>query len=172
MRPLGQNDGWFMSTQVLCPDCGKLIAAAGSVDDAARCRCAEKEEERSAPPPKEPRTCYVCGADLHGQKRYRDKMGRYWCGDCADAEERALEREQQMLCPDCSRLFSPKSLVEYGGIRICRTCYRGRIDEAHRKIKRLSAAASAKRAEINRIKWMAILLAILLVIGTLAQILW
>jgi hypothetical protein len=160
-----------MSTQVFCPECGKQIAPAGTVDEAARCRCAEIEAERRTPMPKEAKTCYVCGVDLAGRKRYRDKVGRYWCKECADAEERAQDREQQLKCPDCSRVFAPTSLFEYGDIRLCRVCYKRRIDQAHRKLMRLSHDAAAKRAEIRRVKWMAIILAILVIIGTLAQFL-
>src|SRR5438105_12657247 len=30
-----------MATEVHCPDCGKVIAPAGTVDETTRCRCAE-----------------------------------------------------------------------------------------------------------------------------------
>ena len=33
--------------------------------------------------------CYVCGANLAGRVRLKDHLGRYWCKECAAADERA-----------------------------------------------------------------------------------
>src|SRR5689334_10942118 len=35
-----------MPGEVTCPDCGKVIAPAGAIDDSLRCRCAEKGRRR------------------------------------------------------------------------------------------------------------------------------
>jgi hypothetical protein len=80
------------TTEITCPDCGKVIAPAGAVADTRRCRCGEEQKRKAAAPagpPKPAKSCYVCGADLVGKKRLKDHLGRYWCQSCADADERA-----------------------------------------------------------------------------------
>jgi hypothetical protein len=38
-----------METEVTCPDCGKVIAPPGTVDNVLRCRCAEKQVPQTSP---------------------------------------------------------------------------------------------------------------------------
>ena len=38
-----------METEVTCPDCGKVIAPPGTVDNVLRCRCAEKQVPKTSP---------------------------------------------------------------------------------------------------------------------------
>jgi hypothetical protein len=38
-----------METEVTCPDCGKVIAPPGTVDNLLRCRCAEQRVPKSSP---------------------------------------------------------------------------------------------------------------------------
>jgi hypothetical protein len=38
-----------METEVHCPDCGKVIAPPGAVDNVLRCRCAEKRTPKTSP---------------------------------------------------------------------------------------------------------------------------
>ena len=38
-----------METEVTCPDCGKLIAPPGAVDNMLRCRCAENRVAKNSP---------------------------------------------------------------------------------------------------------------------------
>src|SRR5262245_20813875 len=108
-----------METEITCPDCGKIIAPAGEVAENRRCHCAEeKGRERTvhsvvsgaklAPTPesaKPAKSCYVCGKDLVGKKRLKDHLGRYWCADCAAADERHKQRDKELRCPDCGRSF-------------------------------------------------------------------
>src|SRR5947209_8308641 len=112
-----------METEITCPDCGKIIAAPGQVPEAQRCRCAElkrEQEQRDAEmaPAKPSKTCYVCGKALEGRRRLKDKLGRYWCKDCADADERLKKREEDLRCPDCGRVFPDHKLVYFQTDRV------------------------------------------------------
>src|SRR3989442_12348767 len=92
-----------METEITCPDCGKVIAAPGQVPDAQRCRCAEleKKQRSQGAAPKPEKTCYVCGKNLEGHSRRKDKLGRYWCKDCARADEAVKKKQEDLRCPDC-----------------------------------------------------------------------
>src|SRR4051812_2934084 len=114
-----------METDVVCPDCGKVIAPPGEVDDALRCRCGERGRSRISPEtvstrpslsvalpeqtkddtdtlpaetaeaaPKQEKRCYVCGTALEGRTRLKDHLGRYWCKECAAADERVKKRQE------------------------------------------------------------------------------
>jgi hypothetical protein len=165
----------MMDTELICPDCKKYIAAEGEVEDAVRCRCAEPEQRSSsfrgtpeappAPPP-DAKLCHLCGDNLTGRQRYRDSIGRYWCTDCREADERRNESR----CPDCGKLFPPDKLFEFQLTRVCKGCYRTRIDETTRKLTRMGHDAAHRKYEIARIKWMSIILAVLLVLATIHQL--
>jgi hypothetical protein len=167
----------MMDTELVCPDCGKYIAAEGEVEDLARCRCAEPTprsvgssvrapEIRHQPPAQDTKICHVCGENVTGRQRYRDSIGRYWCADCREADE----RKNESRCPDCGKLFPPDRLFEFQLTRVCKSCYRTRINETASKITRMGHDAMHRREEISRIKWMSIVLAVLLAIATAHQI--
>ncbi len=158
-------------TEVVCPDCGKYIAAQGQVEPLLRCRCADAEAAAAAASsPKEQRkTCYVCGNDVTTRKRLKDHLGRYWCGECARADERAKKRMHELQCLDCSRMFPPLRLMEYGDVKVCKSCYKKRLDAAEKKLIKLGHAAATKRHEIKHIKWMLIIVAVLVALATYNQ---
>src|SRR3954453_16743985 len=104
-----------MDTEVVCPDCGKIIAPEGAVEDSRRCRCVEEDfppparraaldpaaaadaaGEEGANAPDVQKKCFVCGKDLAGRKRLKDHLGRYWCRECARADRRAKRREEDL----------------------------------------------------------------------------
>ena len=151
-----------METDIVCPDCGKVIAPAGSVEEVVRCRCGEQRGPKvrvedvstrpriSVPIPAVPRqqpvedhtedesddgkanaalqstekTCYICGKSLAGRTRFKDHLGRYWCKECAAADERAKRREEELTCPDCSRVFPEHKLVYFQTTRVCPSCFK------------------------------------------------
>ena len=47
------------------------------------------------------------------EAKLKDKLGRYWCKDCADADARAKKREEELRCPDCGRVFPDHKLVYF-----------------------------------------------------------
>jgi hypothetical protein len=162
------------TTEITCPDCGKVIAPAGSVADARRCRCAEQEQRRAtgvAVPAKPSKSCYVCGEDLVGKKRLKDHLGRYWCQRCADADERAKKREGELRCPDCSRVFPDHKLVYFGAERVCQSCYKEREKALEKKITKAAGEKIQKGEEINKIKWLAIIGIGLIVVAALFKFL-
>src|SRR6478672_9387713 len=115
-----------MSTEVVCPDCGKVIAPKGSVEESSRCRCAEKvrtqnlddEIDSLSSRQQQDKTCYICGASLAGRVRLKDNLGRYWCKQCASADKRAKRHEEKGRCPDCSRVFKPDKLVYFQNVKV------------------------------------------------------
>ena len=166
-----------MPTEVVCPDCNKVIAPAGEVEDAVRCHCGDdfsrpstkpfepsEEQPRAARPAK---ACYVCGVDLTNQIRLKDHLGRYWCEECTEAERRAKKRESELTCSDCHRMVGATKLYDYDDVRLCRTCLNMRKKAAEAKLTKLGVETAHKRTEINRIKWLAIIAGVLIVLATL-----
>ena len=173
------------TTEITCPDCGKVIAPPGEVAESRRCLCAE-EKERSKqrivhsavtgepltpmdPASKPAKSCYVCGKDLVGKKRLKDHLGRYWCAECAAADERAKKRENELRCPDCGRVFPDHKLVYFQTDRVCQTCYKAREKALERKVDKYGAEKLHKGEEFNKLKWMAIIIAVLVGLAALFQ---
>jgi hypothetical protein len=162
--------GSMSMTEVVCPDCGKYIAPKGAVESAMRCRCAEMEAAPSVPVPQDTRKrCYVCSADVTNRKRLKDHLGRYWCGECARADHRAKRRVKENQCPDCSRMFPPGKLLEHGDDRVCKQCYKKRLDNTTKKLVKMGHAAATKRHEIKHIKLMLFILVVLIALATYHQ---
>jgi len=162
------------ATEVVCPDCGKYIAPKGAVEAPLRCRCGEEEHASRSTAPSTPglpqvKRCYVCSADITHRKRLKDHLGRYWCGDCARADHRAKKRARENQCPDCNRMFAPIKLIEHGDDRVCKQCYKKRIDETRQKLVKLGHAAATKRHELKHVKLMLIILIVLIVLATYNQ---
>lgn len=194
-----------METEVTCPDCGKVIAPPGAVDNVLRCRCAEKKVPKTSidrvstrpkisipipPAPAEPepaagsdeadtasfpasteKTCYVCGTNLAGRTRLKDHLGRYWCKECAAADEKRKKREDELRCADCSRVFPAHKLQYFQTDRVCASCYKEREKELERKIIRANAEKVHKSHEWGQLKWMAIIGGGLIAIATIVQFL-
>lgn len=160
------------SELVVCPDCGKYIAPEGSVDATARCRCAEEAEaarafaQAAAPAPKA-KSCYVCGTELTGQRRLKDHLNRYWCLDCARADERAKQKAVDNQCPGCSRMFAPSKLFAYNDEKLCRTCYKQRMEETAKRLRKLGHETAIKRHDLNAIKGLLIALGVMVVLAIL-----
>ena len=162
------------ATEVVCPDCGKYIAAKGAVESQLRCRCGDEHHApagatASAPAEPQVKRCYVCSADITNRKRLKDHLGRYWCGECARADHRAKKRARENQCPDCNRMFAPIKLVEHGDDRVCKQCYKKRLDDTRQKLVKMGHAAASKRHEIKHIKLMLIILVVLILVGTYFQ---
>lgn len=149
-----------METDITCPDCGKIIAPPGQVPESNRCQCAASPSAATPEPeeleaPKATKTCYVCGRNLHGVKRVKDSRGRYWCKECADADERAKKRQEELRCPDCGRVFPEHKLVYFQTDRVCSTCFRDRERKLERKVAKHGAIRVQKQHEYRSLIWMA-----------------
>ena len=189
-----------MPGEVTCPDCGKVIAPAGAIDDSLRCRCAESSRRRvsvedvplrpslsvSSPEPapahsdtvddeiesfadgtaaSREKTCYVCGKSLAGRVRLKDNLGRYWCKQCASADKRAKRHEEKGRCSDCSRVFDPRKLTTLpNNVRVCSTCLKQREKALEKKIVKQGIDSTHKRHEMTKLKWMAVVAAVLILI--------
>jgi hypothetical protein len=116
------------------------------------------------------KSCYICGADLTGRVRLKDHLGRYWCKDCSAADARAKRREDELRCPDCSRVFPEHKLVYFQTTRVCTSCFKDREKELEKKIKKAAAEKLHTRAEWQGIKWMAIIAGVLLLLGTMGYL--
>jgi hypothetical protein len=163
-----------MDTDVVCPDCGKMIAAKGTVDESSRCKCGDEMQaaaasEAAAHAQAGSKHCYVCGADLAGRVRLKDNLGRYWCKQCASADKKAKRREEKGRCADCSRVFAPDKLTYFQNAKICATCFKAREKALEKKIKKQVIATKQTKHEWKSILWMAIGAAVLLVLGTLSH---
>src|SRR4051812_5822978 len=178
-----------MDTEVVCPDCGKIIAPEGAVENSRRCRCAENDFAPSAsgtsldpvagaspdappPAPAVEKKCFVCGKDLAGRKRLKDHLGRYWCRECAKADERAKRHEEDLRCPDCGRVFPADKLVYFQVTRVCKTCYREREKQLERKLLKSGINKVQKKQEWTSIKVMAAIALGLLILATIAKMIW
>lgn len=183
-----------MDTEVVCPDCGKIIAPEGAIENNRRCRCAENDFAPSASgtsldpvsaaeaadaavaaaasAPAVEKKCFVCGKDLSGRKRLKDHLGRYWCRECARADARAKKREEDLRCPDCGRVFPADRLVYFQVTRVCKSCYREREKALERKLAKSGIEKGQKRAEWTKIKVMALIAVGLLVLATVAKLIW
>jgi hypothetical protein len=113
--------------------------------------------------------CYVCGADLAGRVRLKDKLGRYWCKECSAADARAKKREDELRCADCSRVFPANKLKYFQTDRVCATCYKEREQALEKKIVKANAEKVHKTHEWKQLKWLAIIAVGLIVIATIFQ---
>jgi len=177
-----------MDTEVVCPDCGKIIAPEGAIENSRRCRCAENDflpsasgtdldavdapNSAAAAAPAVEKKCFVCGKDLAGRKRLKDHLGRYWCRECAKADERVKRREEELRCADCSRVFPAHKLQYFQVHRVCQTCYREREKSLEKKLLKTGIEKVQKKAEWTKIKIMAAIAVGLLIVATIAKLMW
>jgi hypothetical protein len=152
-----------MSVEIICPDCGKPILPADSpVDPMGRCACAKPQAAHVPPAVK---TCYVCGKNLSGKGRLKDRLGRYWCVECAKAEKRAHRRLKQFRCRDCNREFPAAKLVNFDGTRLCNACMTAREKAAETRLKTIGIEDAHRRHDLLPIKMMALALLLLVLIA-------
>jgi hypothetical protein len=172
-----------MSTEVVCPDCGKTIAPRGSIDESARCRCAESATARArtqnlddeidslSTRQQQDKTCYICGASLAGRVRLKDHLGRYWCKQCASADKRAKRHEEKGRCADCSRIFAPDKLIMFQNVKVCSSCFKVREKALEKKITKENFVKAHEGIEKTKLIWMAVIAGGLVLIATLFQLL-
>lgn len=67
------------------------------------------------------KTCSVCGKNLTGQPRVKDREGRYYCIPCDDAEKDRLAGGRA-ACAECKRIFRRDKLIDHGSDLVCEPC--------------------------------------------------
>jgi DNA-directed RNA polymerase subunit RPC12/RpoP len=158
-----------MIGELVCPDCGGVVGATETTEAGPPCRCfvpppADASDTVADSPPVEQvpvaKVCRICGKDLTGKKRIKDRTG-YWCSDCVKEDEKQLHGGR-VRCRSCGHLVKEENLTLYEGTRMCPTCYQERINLKKQQIKRMGIKAARTRAELQRI-WG--LVAILVVLG-------
>src|SRR3954471_19904404 len=110
-----------MSQIVRCPDCGGIVGATEPSDEGAPCTCFNQQEFRSADPSgtdvmpaqSPQKICRICGKDLTGKKRLKDRLG-YWCPECAEEDKKRIE-EHGTKCEQCGRGVPEKSMTSVDG---------------------------------------------------------
>jgi len=133
-----------MSTEVFCPNCGGLLFGSDS-EGGRPCTCAPTKANSSggatATTTKSGKACCVCGVDLEGKPRRKDKEGKYWCNECADYDSAQKRLTSGTVCADCGNSFSKSMITEVEGKKICRTCA---IDREMQKKETKERLANAK----------------------------
>src|SRR4051812_13176206 len=125
-----------MSQIVRCPDCGGIVGATEPSDEGPPCTCFGQAEYRTAAegsaegsgtdlmnPTAGQKICRICGKDLAGKKRLKDRLG-YWCPECAEEDKKRSE-EHGVKCEKCFRpVPSAAQLTSMDGKMVCSRCVR------------------------------------------------
>ena len=163
-----------MSTEILCPECGGVIFAAGADADANRaCTCEKPGNDNTAATaiaqgPVAVKVCVNCGADLTNAKRLKDKEGNYWCQTCGIEDHRRKKEAAikagggVVVCPDCCGRF-PRDKMHRAADMICEACAIKRVT-AGKKHARKKPVSGSSVAEVSDRRNKILLLAIALLV--------
>lgn len=169
-----------MSDQVICPDCGGVIGAS-ETDGVKVCHCrpvdyhpdpklADQTESQlrsqQALIPVAEKICRICGKDLSGHRRLKDRYG-YICLDCDRKEKQAAE-QGLVSCGECGKKLKPEGLIDYHGTRICRKCFAD-----HQEVSKFKAPPpKLDQHDAYEKKRLYILLVIAAVLGLIGLLSW
>jgi len=125
-----------MSTLVMCPQCGGILA--GSADEMSggrRCSCsgtskgvavAESPATSSSSTTASRKVCVQCAKDVTTAKRMKDSKGKYWCIECGKADQAkkgtTASSSSGAVCPDCLQSFPPVQLIKKDSKYLCQGC--------------------------------------------------
>lgn len=87
------------------------------------------------------KVCIICGVDVNGKPRVKDRDGNYYCLPC-EQSEKEKRQSAQLACPDCGRFFPSDRLEEHGGQLVCAGCIRARRQKYQKTKFRMAAAGS------------------------------
>ncbi len=85
------------------------------------------------------KVCCVCGANVSGRQRMRDREGRYWCMTCGEADKKHQSSHGEAvggLCAVCGDHFPDNQLTRFEGTKFCHACARKRYRQPN-MVKRL-----------------------------------
>ena len=131
-----------MATEVFCPTCGGLLF--GDPGAGRPCTCATPAQSSTtgtataAAAATGGKVCCVCGMNLEGKPRRKDKEGKYWCNECADYDSAQKRLTSGTVCSDCGRSFGKSMITEVEGRPVCRTCAIDREMQAKETKRRLA----------------------------------
>lgn len=109
--------------------------------------------------------CTLCGKDVAGQPRVKDREGRYYCLACDEAEKDRLHGGR-FPCAECKRFFRRDKLMEHGSDLVCEPCAQLR-HQRYRALRTSGMDIDLRRArQVQRLALVVILLLIL------ALVLW
>ena len=91
------------------------------------------------------KVCRLCGKDLRGHKRYKDKDG-YLCREC-NADDLA----QRIPCAECGTPTLPHALHPWGPISICASCKVDHENDPQKKFRRKVSTKKIESHERNRV---------------------
>lgn len=164
-----------LSAKILCSTCGReILPPDAPPSDHGRCICKPEEAQASAVEEtgaveQSRKSCYVCGADLAGQRRYKDRNGKYWCSKCRASDAQQKTAVKIYCCVDCGRSVDPAKLTDFRDIKLCSSCLAERTRKLGLHAKKRYIQKSFKREE-----WGTILKLVVaaIVLGALAIFGW
>jgi hypothetical protein len=97
--------------------------------------------------------CVVCGANVAGKPRLKDKQGQYFCIECGEADS---ERKHSVgtPCTDCKKKFPDAQLHLHKNEKVCEACLGKRHTaerDSARKLRAVHEAEELKRARMIQI---------------------
>jgi hypothetical protein len=92
--------------------------------------------------------CVVCGANVAGRPRLKDRQGQYFCIECGEADS---ERKHGVgtPCTDCKKKFPDAQLHLHKGEQVCEACLAARHTaerDAARKLRAVHEEEETRRA--------------------------
>ena len=91
------------------------------------------------------KVCRLCGKDLRGHKRYKDKDG-YLCRDCNEEDMAA-----RIDCAECGTPTLPHALHPWGPISICTSCKADHESDPQKKFRRKVSTKTIEHHERNKV---------------------
>ncbi len=173
-----------MATVVICPDCGGAIGGDPSDPSMRKCKCPPARvssngsdtinsssammNTSTATAPETTstkKTCCICGKDVTGRKRMKDREGKYFCIECGTADS-AKKRITRTPCGGCEKHFPISDMYKMGGVYLCNNCRVAKLEHAAKKRNLIGGIGSAFRShEMGRVKVLLLIAAVLLLIA-------
>jgi hypothetical protein len=130
-----------MATVTFCSGCGAALDLADLADN--RCpKCGQTAEFRPAESVDGvvQKICCICGADVAGQPRMKDKTGAYFCIPCGKADSQK-KHSVGTPCKDCGNKFPDEQLHLHNGEKVCEPCLGKRREKQRENSRKFRAQA-------------------------------
>jgi hypothetical protein len=111
----------------------------------------------------------MCGIDLTGKPRVKDREGHYFCVACNQADADRI-RAARVPCADCNVFFPKDKLLLHGKDWICQTCRLKRLNQYRATKARMASLGAADVRSRN--KRLAILGSILVILALISLWVW
>jgi DNA-directed RNA polymerase subunit RPC12/RpoP len=130
-----------MATVTFCSGCGAALDLADLADN--RCpKCGQTAEFRPAESVDGvvQKLCVICGADVAGQPRMKDKNGSYFCIPCGKADSNR-KHSVGTPCKECGDKFPDEQLLLHNGEKVCEGCLNRRRERQRENSRKFRAQA-------------------------------